>query len=79
MKSTTDILIWAVGVLAIAVAIWQALTFLTSKDPATGVPDMMAGVGHLWWAIVAGIIAIASVVLYFVRHPRVEEEIHISR
>ena len=79
MKSTTDILIWAIGILAIAVAIWQALTFLTAVDPNTGTPDMMYGVGHLWWAGIASVIAIACVVFYFVRHPRVEEEIHISR
>ena len=65
--------------MTIAFAIWQALTFLTSKDPATGVPDMMYGVAHLWWAVVAGVIAVACVVFYFVRHPRIEEEIHISR
>ena len=79
MKSVLDMPICVIGLLGITVAVYQSMAFLGAKDPGTGIPDMMAGVNHLWWAIGAAIIAILCVVLYFVRHPRVEEEIHISR
>ena len=79
MKGLTELPIFVLGLLGIAVAIWQSLAFLKARDPQTGIPDMMAGVNHLWWAIAGLVITIVCVVIYFVRHPRVEEEIHISR
>ena len=79
MKSLTELPIFVIGLLAIAVAIWKSIAFLGARDPATGVPDMMAGLNNLWWAIAGIVVAIACVVMYFVRHPRVQEEIHISR
>ncbi len=79
MKGLLDMPICIVGLLGIAIAVWQSMSFLGAKDPSTGIPDMMAGVNHLWWAIGATIIATLCAVLYFVRHPRIEEEIHISR
>ena len=78
MKSLTDILCWVVAVVAIGLALWQLSVFLTYKD-AKGLPDMMGGVNHLLLAIGALIVAIASVVFFFVRHPKVEEEIHITK
>ena len=78
MKSLADILAGLVGLVAIAVAIWQFMLFVTAKDPKTGLPDMSFGTGHLWLAIVAAIVACASVVVLFVRHPRQEEEIHVT-
>ena len=78
MKSLLDMPIFIVGLLGIAIAVWQSMAFLGARDPA-GIPDMMAGVNHLWWAIGAAIIATLCAVLYFVRHPRIEEEIHISK
>ncbi len=59
MKSAIDILISGVGLIAIAVAGWQFLLFLTAKQPGTEIPDMMYGVNHLWWAVVTAVIAIA--------------------
>ena len=79
MKSLNELPIFVIGLLGIAVAIWKFMAFLSARDPATGVPDLMHGVHNLWWAIAGVIIAIACVVMYFVRHPRVQEEIHISR
>ena len=79
MKSLTELPIFVIGSLGIAVALWQSIAFLGARDPATGVPDMMAGLSHLWWAIAGVVVTIACVVIYFVRHPRVQEEIHISR
>jgi ABC-type dipeptide/oligopeptide/nickel transport system permease component len=79
MKRMTDLPIWFIGLLGFVVAVWQSMAFLGSKDPHSGVPDFMAGLNHLWWAVGAAIVSIVCVVAYFVRHPRVEEEIHISR
>jgi hypothetical protein len=71
--------IWIIGLFGFVVAVWKSMAFLGSKDPHTGIPDMMAGLEHLWWAIGAALITTICVVVYFVRHPRVQEEIHISR
>jgi hypothetical protein len=79
MKSLTELPIIFIGLLGIAVAIWKSIAFLGARDPATGVPDLMAGLNHLWWAIAGVVVTILCVVIYFVRHPRVQEEIHISR
>ena len=79
MKSLNELPIFVIGLLGIAVALWQSIAFIGARDPATGVPDMMAGLSHLWWAIAGVVVTIACVVIYFVRHPRVQEEIHISR
>jgi uncharacterized membrane protein len=79
MKSLTELPIFVIGLLGITVAIWKSMAFLGARDPATGVPDMMAGVNHLGWAVAGVVVTIVCVVIYFVRHPRVQEEIHISR
>jgi hypothetical protein len=79
MKQLMDLPIAVIGLLGLVLAVWQAMVFLGSRDPHSGVPDLMVGASHLWWAILGAVISIACVVAYFVRHPRVEEEIHISR
>jgi hypothetical protein len=79
MKRMIDLPIWVIGLLGMIVAVWQSMAFLGARDPHSGVPDLMAGVTHLWLAIGGAIISVACAVAYFVRHPRVEEEIHISR
>ena len=78
MKRLTDILDIIIGVIACVVAIWQLILFVTFKD-AAGRSDMMAGINHLWLAIIAAIVAVACVVVYFMRHPRVQEEIHVTK
>ena len=77
MKSMKDTLLWVVGLLAFALGLWQLLLFLGAKD-ARGVPDMSAGMNHLWAAIVAAIVACVCVAWAFVRRPHVQEEIHIT-
>jgi len=79
MKRMIDLPIWFIGLLGLVVAVWQSMAFLGSKDPHSGIPDIMAGLTHLWWAVWAALVSIVFVVGYFVRHPRIEEEIHISR
>jgi uncharacterized membrane protein YidH (DUF202 family) len=77
MKSTTDILLWAVGLLAFALGLWQLMIFLGARD-TKGNPDMWAGTNHLWMAIVAAVVACACVAWAFTRRPHVQEEIHIT-
>ena len=79
MKSMVDILCWVVGVGAIGVAFWQFLQFVGARDPKTNLTDMSFGMTHLWYAIAAAVLACACIVYYFVRHPRVEEEIHVTK
>ncbi len=78
MKSLTDVFYGIVGVAAFLVAIWQLILFVTNKN-AQGFSDMSLGLNHLWVAIGAGVAAVACIVLWFMRHPHVEEEIHITR
>ena len=78
MKSMTDIIVGIVGLAALGVAVWLFIMFLTAVDPGTRLPDMSYGLKYLWGAVLAFIVACATVVAYFVRHPRVEEQIHIT-
>ena len=77
MKRLTDLLDVIVGVLAFAVAIWQLIIFVTFRD-ARGMPDMMAGINHLWVALGTLVVAIACGVIYYIRHAKPAEEIHIT-
>ena len=78
MKSMTDIVFGIVGLAAVGIAVWLFILFVTAVDPNTKLPDMSYGLKYLWGAIAAFIVACAAVVAYFVRHPRVEEQIHIT-
>jgi hypothetical protein len=73
-----DILLWVVGVLAAAFALWRFALFATAKD-AAGRPDMWAGTNHLYVAIAALVVSAVCLVAAFVRRPHVEEEIHITK
>ena len=78
MKGMTDILLWVVGIIALAVGLWQFMLFLGAKDER-GIQDMSYGTGHLWAAIAAAAVACACVAWAFARRPHVEEEIHITK
>lgn len=78
MKSMTDFVFGILGLAAVAIAVWLFILFVTAVDPGTRLPDMAYGLKYLWGAIAAFIVACAAVVAYFVRHPRVEEQIHIT-
>jgi heme/copper-type cytochrome/quinol oxidase subunit 4 len=77
MKSTTDMILWAIGLLAFVLGLWQLMLFLGATD-AKGNADMWAGTTHLWTAIAAAIVACACVAWAFTRRPHVQEEIHIT-
>ena len=79
MKNMADVVFGVVGLAAIALAIWMLILFLTAVDPNTKLPDMSYGLKYLWISIAAFVVATATVVAYFVRHPRTEEEIHITK
>ena len=78
MKSMTDFVFVIIGLAAIGIAVWLFIMFVTAVDPGTKLPDMTFGLKYLWGAIAAFIVACATVVAYFVRHPRTEEQIHIT-
>ncbi len=77
MKSITDVLLWVVGLLAAAFALYEFMRFATAHD-AAGRPDMWAGAAHLYTAIGALIVAVICIVWAFVRRPHTQEEIHIT-
>ena len=74
-----DILLWAAGVAAAVFAIYELMRFATARDPATGFPDMWAGVNHLYLAVGAVAVAAVCIVWAFVRRPHGVEEIHITK
>lgn len=70
MSKGLDIVYLLVGVVAFGVAIWQIYLFIQSPGTTTN--------SHLWFAITAGVVALASGIGYFLRHVNKEEEIHIT-
>jgi hypothetical protein len=78
MKSMTDILLWVVGVIAAALALYEFMKFATAVDPVTKNPDMWAGKSYLYTALAALVVAVICIVWAFVRRPHVEDEIHIT-
>lgn len=71
----TDVVCGLIAIAAVAVAIWQIMLYLSL---ANGL-NADNGMKHLAAAVVAGVIAIGSVVAYLMRHPHVEEEIHVTK
>lgn len=78
MKSITDIVLWAVGLIALGVALWQLMLFMGGRD-AQGRPDMWAATNNLYMAIAAVIVACVCVAWAFSRRPHEVEEIHITK
>jgi hypothetical protein len=65
--------LFAIG--GVAIAIWQIMLYLNYA----GGMAADSGMKHLMLAILAGVVAIGSVVVYMMRHPHVEEEIHVTK
>lgn len=72
MKSLVDILCWAIGIIALGIAVWQFILFVNS-------PGAEGTTTHLWYAVGAGVIGLISLLGYFLRHVNKEEEIHITQ
>ena len=70
MSKGLDIVYLLVGFVGLVVAIWQIYLFIQSPGTTTN--------SHLWFAIVAGVVALACGIGYFLRHVNKEEEIHIT-
>ncbi len=77
MKSLIDIVLGAVGVIALIVAIWQFYLFTTSAGRAG--PEVGGNSTYLWYAIAAAVVACACALGIFLRHVNKEEEIHITQ
>jgi hypothetical protein len=71
----SDVICGLIAIAAVAISIWQIMLYLSL---ANGL-NADNGMKHLFVAIVAGVIAIGSVVAYLMRHPHVEEEIHVTK
>lgn len=71
----SDLLFGLVAIGSLAIAIWQIMLYLSL---ANGL-NADSGMKHLAAAIIAGVVAIGSVVAYLMRHPHVEEEIHVTK
>ena len=76
-KSLTKVLLWFVGLLMAAIALWQFCLFVVFKD-AQGVRDVQGGALNLWLAIGATAIACACVFVGILRHINQPEEFHIT-
>lgn len=78
MKSMIGTLSVLVGIVALAVALWQFYVFVIYRNPQ-GAYDVEGGTQHLWTAIGAAVIAFICGLIFFVRRVNKEEEIHITQ
>ena len=72
MRSLVDILLGAVGLIALIMAIYQFYLFVSS-------PGAEGNTTHLWYAIEAAIVLCVCALGFFLRHVNKEEEIHITQ
>lgn len=79
MKSLTDILLWAVGLVAFAFSLYEFMRFATAIDPVTRTQDIWMGTSHLYAGIAAFVVAVVCLGWAYARRPHVEEEIHITK
>ena len=70
MSKGLDVIYILVGLLALGIAVWQLYLFIQSPGTTTN--------SHLWFTIIAFVVALACGVGYFLRHVNKEEEIHIT-
>jgi hypothetical protein len=77
LKNLKNTLLWIVGLLMAAIAIWQFYRFATFKD-LQGVVDLQGGTLHLWLALGAAVAACACAFLGIFRRINQTEEFHIT-
>ena len=77
MKSRMSSILIGVGVLAALVAVWQFYLFVIFRD-TRGALDAQGGGSHLWLAILAAVVACASVGFGIFRNINQTEEFHIT-
>jgi hypothetical protein len=76
-KSLTNPLLWAVGLLMAAAAVWQFYLFVIFRDQQ-GLLDAQGGKFNLWLAVAATVIACGCVFLGILRRINKTEEFHIT-
>ena len=76
-KSLPTTLLWGVGVVAAAIAVWQFYLFVVFRD-SQGSLDAQGGGANLWLAIGAAGMACACVFLGIFRRINKTEEFHIT-
>ncbi len=72
MKNALDYILGLVGLVALAVAVWQFYLFVTS-------PGTTGKTEHLWYAIGGFVVLCVCALGIFLRHVNKEEEIHITQ
>ena len=77
MKNLRNGLLWAIGLVAVAVAAWQFYLFVVFRD-SQGLFDVQGGGLHLWLAIGAAVVACVCVFLGIFRRINRTEELHIT-
>lgn len=76
-KSLSGVLLWAVGLAAAAVAVWQFYLFAAFRD-ALGALDAQGGGFNLWLAVGAAAVACACVCFGIFGRINQTEEFHIT-
>jgi uncharacterized membrane protein YphA (DoxX/SURF4 family) len=76
-KSLTYVLLWAVGLLAAGIALWQFYLFVVFRD-SQGALDAQGGGLNLWLAIGAAAAACVCVCLGIFLRVNQTEEFHIT-
>ena len=77
MKNLRNTILWAIGLLMAAIAVWQFYLFATFKD-SQGVVDLQGGTLHLWLAIGASLAACACAFFGIFGRINKAEEFHIT-
>ncbi|HYO63771.1 MAG TPA: hypothetical protein VER08_09090 [Pyrinomonadaceae bacterium] len=76
-KNLPTTLLWGVGVVAAAIAVWQFYLFVVFRD-SRGILDTQGGGANLWLAIGAAAVTCACVFLGIFRRINKTEEFHIT-
>ena len=76
-KSLMTGLLWVVGLLTAAVAVWQFYLFVMFRD-TQGALDAQGGGSNLWFAIAAAAVACACIFLGIFGRINRTEEFHIT-
>ena len=77
MQNSKNVLLWIVGLVMAAVAIWQFSLFVAFKD-AQGLLEKQGGTLHLWLAIGAAIVACLCAFMGIFGRINKTEELHIT-
>ena len=76
-KSLKSVLLWVVGLIAVAVAIWQFYLFVVFRN-SLGTLDAQGGGGNLWLAVAAAAVACVCVCFGIFGRINQTEEFHIT-